>query len=53
MSRIIRKLGLAMLLTALLVVSTAGTVFAAERNGDENAPDYAITDRLRDGSCQD
>jgi len=38
MSRIIRILGLAMLLTALLVVSTAGTVLAAEGNQGEECP---------------
>ena len=38
MSRIIRILGLAMLLTALLVVSTAGTVLAAEGNQGVTRP---------------
>jgi len=38
MSRIIRILGLAMLLTALLVVSISGTVLAAEGNEGELCP---------------
>jgi hypothetical protein len=44
MKRVIKILGLAMVLTAILVVALAGTAFAAA-NGDQTQL------RLHDGSC--